>query len=468
MRFLGAFFVCAISISALASPFEWTMIRARAIKESQKPLVPLRDSQGNFLSRPAAASITAGTYQQKTDHNNAKDTQKFSQRYWFLKNYAATAPVLLFVCGEGECGDYVIRGILANHAASLGANMVALEHRYYGQSQPFADLTTEHLKYLTVEYALKDIVRFQSFAKRSLGLNGKWIAVGGSYPGALAAYLRAKYPTRFVGALASSAPVQADNDFSEYDRHVGQQAGPACVMAIQSVVAIADKAVTDPQSFAEIKAKFGAQALDNTDDFLYFLADTAAAAVQYGMKDSFCAEVTTSGLDGYVKGSQMVAGIFGSLVEFSAQAAENTNLSASSGSIGMRQWFYQSCTEFGYWQNVNPDPALQTRSLRINENYHRGVCKRLFNLNQFADVAKTNASYFEPIQKTSSNILFTNGSEDPWLNLSVNDINGNNTNLNNKAFVIMGAAHCDDLGQSKKSVPAQNLFVDLSKQWLVN
>lgn len=467
MRLLTLVFVAAFSVSGFASPLEWKALRDRAIKEAQNPLLPFRDSEGRFLSRPSAAAVAAGVYQQKTHHNNAKDKQKFGQRYWHLKNQPETAPVLLFVCGEGACGDYVIRGILANHAASLGANMVALEHRYYGESQPYADLSTAHLKHLTVDYALKDVIRFQAYAKRYLGLKGKWIAVGGSYPGSLAAYLRAKYPRHFVGALASSAPVQADNDFSEYDRHVGQQAGPACVKAIQGVVAIADKAVSDPQTFADIKAKFGAEALDNPDDFLYFLADTAAAAVQYGMKDDFCNYVTSSGLDGYVKSSQMVAGIFGSLVEFSAQAAENIELSVSSGSIGMRQWFYQSCTEFGFWQNVNPDPSLQTRSLRINEAYHLGVCKRLFNLNGFANVAKTNATYFEPIQKTSSNILFTNGSEDPWINLSITDINGNNTNPNNKSYVIMGGAHCDDLGHDTKSVPAQNLFVDLSKQWLV-
>lgn len=466
MQFLTFVFIAAFSISGFASPLEWKAIRDRAIKESQKPLLPFKDSTGRFLSRPQAAAVASGVYQQKTDHNNPNDAQKFSQRFWHLKNHAETAPVLLFVCGEGECGDYVIRGILANHASSLGANMVALEHRYYGQSQPYADLSTDHLKHLTVDYALKDVIRFQTYAKSYLGLKGEWIAVGGSYPGSLAAYLRALYPLKFVGALASSAPVQADNDFSEYDRHVGQQAGSACVKAIQGVVAIADKAVSDPQTFADIKAKFGAQALNNPDDFLYFLADTAAAAVQYGMKDQFCNYVTTSGLDGYVQSSQMVAGIFGSLVEFSAQAAENIDLSVSSGSIGMRQWFYQSCTEFGFWQNVNPDPALQTRSLRINENYHRGICKRLFDLNDFADVSKTNAIYFEPIQKTSSNILFTNGSEDPWLNLSITDINGNNTNLKNTSYLIMGAAHCDDLGHSAKSVPAQNMFVNLSQQWL--
>ena len=36
-------------------------------------------------------------------------------------------------------------------AQSLGALLVMTEHRFYGESQPFADLSTENLQYLTSE-----------------------------------------------------------------------------------------------------------------------------------------------------------------------------------------------------------------------------------------------------------------------------------------------------------------------------
>lgn len=41
--------------------------------------------------------------------------------------------------------------------AYFKANLVALEHRFYGKSQPFTDLKTENLKYLSSEQALSDI-----------------------------------------------------------------------------------------------------------------------------------------------------------------------------------------------------------------------------------------------------------------------------------------------------------------------
>ena len=43
------------------------------------------------------------------------------------------------------------------------ALMVALEHRYYGPSNPFTDYSTTNLKYLNTEQALGDIATFHAF-----------------------------------------------------------------------------------------------------------------------------------------------------------------------------------------------------------------------------------------------------------------------------------------------------------------
>lgn len=420
---------------------------------------------------PDESVEVADIYQQKLDHLSKVDTRTFSQRYWYTGAYAksASAPVLLYICGEGACGSYSIGGKIAEHARSLGAHVVSLEHRYYGQSQPFADLSTANLKYLSTEQALFDLISFQDFIKSSKKLTGPWISVGGSYPGTLSAYLRSQYPDRVIGALASSAPVRPDADFSEYDHHVALMAGPTCLKALQSSVQQIESAIQTDEGFAEMKAKFNATVLNRRDDFMYLIADTAAAAIQYGMRDMFCNNLESKGLQGYVLSKLRVDAIFGNLAEMSAQAAEDISLSKSSGSIGMRQWFYQSCTEYGFWQNAWSDPAESARSAQINADYHNEVCHRLFGMKSTMPTDNIEQRFYAPLfEKTSSQIFFTNGSMDPWINLSIADQNGNNTNPLMEAMVIPGAAHCDDLGRSTDAevLKAQVRFYDLMTNWL--
>ncbi|MCB0349535.1 MAG: alpha/beta fold hydrolase [Bdellovibrionales bacterium] len=461
------FLVVALSMlffaTAKADPKEYIMLR-RSLEQAERPQIrsPFRIFE---------EVTVAGNIEQKLDHNSKSDLRTFKQRYWRNSSYArgVDAPVLLFVCGEGACGEYAVGGQTAIHAQKLGAHVFALEHRYYGHSQPFADLQTHNLKYLTTEFALKDLVAFQSQMQKELGLSGKWITIGGSYPGSLSAYARALYPHQFAGALASSAPVMADLDFSEYDEHIARMAGQKCLSAIMSTVSQIESEIVTDEGFVAVKAEFNASVLRDRDDFLYLLADSAAAAVQYGLRTKFCSYLEQSGRAGYVTGVQLISNYFGNLVDMSAQAAEDISLAKNSTGVGMRQWFYQSCTEYGYWQNASSDSSLRSRSARINASYHERLCERLFGIKTPAPVEQTNNNFYLPLLDTqTSKIYFTNGSEDPWMNLSITELNGNLTNPALQSLVIPGAAHCDDLGS--KSTPAivraKDEFYNLSLEWL--
>ena len=57
------------------------------------------------------------------------------------------------------------------------------------------------LQYLSSEQALADLASFIAAMKDKYDLteNNKWISFGGSYPGALSAWLRLKYPHLISG-----------------------------------------------------------------------------------------------------------------------------------------------------------------------------------------------------------------------------------------------------------------------------
>ena len=74
---------------------------------------------------------------------------------------------------------------------------------------------TKNLKHLSSEQALADLAYFIKgmTLKHELPPNTKWIAFGGSYPGSLAAWLRAKYPYLVHASMSASGPLIAKADF---------------------------------------------------------------------------------------------------------------------------------------------------------------------------------------------------------------------------------------------------------------
>jgi pimeloyl-ACP methyl ester carboxylesterase len=432
------------------------------------------------LNATAPADVAAsseGVFNQKIDPSNPSDTRTFAQRYFFNSAYASgpDAPVFYYICGEAVCD--APSGAALAYAHQYRGYVVSLEHRFYGDSQPFPTLSNENLKYLRTDFALADLANFQAFAKAKWGLKGKWIAMGGSYPGSLSAYYRLKYPSLVVGSLASSAPVQPRENFEEYDWVVHDRAGSACASQIQQVVAQLENLMrTDAQGFAAAKLKFEAESVQDPVDFLYVVADMAASAVQYGMKDQFCSSLANGGSD--LIGAYARAGIqaFSRLgmkpADDSFQVAKNEDPATYHLGVGTRQWLYQSCTEYGYFQNAYHDPSQSARTALINPAFHRRVCQELFGT-QALDVSNIEHNYYEPLLNpaSASRIVFTNGSVDPWAMLSISNELGNAVNPNVATYTIQGAAHCGDLGtpnftDSSSLKGAQRLFTSSVEQWL--
>lgn len=124
--------------------------------------------------------------------------------------------------GSGRL-PFLQKGIVAKLAQATHGIGVILEHRYYGESIPTPDFSTESLRFLTTEQALADQAYFSKNivfpGLEDVDLTSKTtahIAYGGSYAGAFVAFLRVQYPDVYWGSISSSGVTKAIWDYWQY------------------------------------------------------------------------------------------------------------------------------------------------------------------------------------------------------------------------------------------------------------
>lgn len=121
--------------------------------------------------------------------------------------------------------------------SKVGANLLTLEHRYYGDSQPFEEdaWSYENLEWLNTTQALADIAHFIDTRNSEFGGDHQWVVIGGSYPGALSAWFKSVYPNHAVAAWSSSGVINAIQDFTQFDFDIyntTNQSGDSCTKAV--------------------------------------------------------------------------------------------------------------------------------------------------------------------------------------------------------------------------------------------
>lgn len=141
----------------------------------------------------------------------------FLQRYLVSTEYwnPTNGPILFYAGNEGDITDFANNtGWIWEHAPALEALVVFSECRYYGESV----VPGGTYRYLSTQQILADHAMLARAVKSEYSAwDAATIAIGGSYGGMLAAWLRVQYPWQFDGALAASAPIKGFTETGVYD-----------------------------------------------------------------------------------------------------------------------------------------------------------------------------------------------------------------------------------------------------------
>jgi pimeloyl-ACP methyl ester carboxylesterase len=259
--------------------------------------IAYQNQKGKLYSSNLKAS-SALTWNAKVDNFDAASNSTFAQRYYVDNQYwDGSGPVFFEIGGEGTLSG-APGGYIGSLAQEYSALVVALEHRFYGESIPNGNVNTDNLKYLAVDQALADLSSFTTYFKESYGTkNAPWFVFGGSYPGALSSWYRAAYPDQSVGSLSSSGVVNCIVDYYQFDMQVAAAIGNECADQIKRINGAFERATTTPQGFQNALSQFHCESDMWKEDFFYMMADSWSMADQYSAKSQLCSAVLKPGAD---------------------------------------------------------------------------------------------------------------------------------------------------------------------------
>ncbi|XP_030756791.1 putative serine protease K12H4.7 [Sitophilus oryzae] len=428
-------------------------------------LVPLE--QGN---------VSTLFYEQKLDHFTTGEARTWKQRYHVSEDYVSETRnrAYLYLGGESSLrSTCASSGAWIEHIKEYGGLVVCLEHRYYGESQPLENLSTENLKYLSSTQALEDAATFIQFINTQYNLTSdvKWIVYGASYSGSLAAWLRLKYPHLVAGAVSHSGPLEAVLEFKEYLQVVLDDFAShstQCLTNIKAAFTELEEVVSSCLEDSEIYNYVDEvltlcdsieQSEGNDKDLASFFEvladDNFAYVAQYNKNPSlgnltvdFVCDIMVDESIGTVvdrlgKVNTAVLNKTGSECldyTYTSMITQYTNVTADPSSM-MRQWFYQTCTEFGFFQtSAQDDPVFGSR---FDIDFFVETCQDLFGteFNESlitAGINQVNTRYGATNIK-ASNVVYVHGSMDPWHVLGKLE---DDNEVGSKAIVIQGLSHC--------------------------
>jgi hypothetical protein len=434
----------------------------------------------------AAVTYSNSTFSQLIDHSDPS-LGTFEQFYYYDTTYwkGPGSPVILFTPGEVNATRYYsylgtnrTTGVLAQQ---IGAAVIVLEHRYWGTSTPYTDLKTENMKYLTLENAIKDMNYFANQVQLPFahdGSNAKdvaWVTMGGSYSGALSAWIASVEPGTLWAYHSSSAPVEAISDYWSYFLPVQQGMPKNCSKDVSLVIDYMDDVFMSgsEEKKHKLKAMFNMESIEHNDDFMAALEsgpwlwqgnqfytnsgffdwcdyienvhDTGNGTAHNGTLPGEEGVGVEKALAGYAKWWVEVelpgycenlgpdypefAGTNNTFCFDTYNASNPLFTDTSLSNVIDRQWVWMTCNEpFGYWQDGAPSDRPSIVSRLVDAQYWIRQCGLFFPDGPNGEtygIAKGKTE--EQVNEwtggwdivNTTRLIYVNGDYDPWREASV-------------------------------------------------
>ncbi|CAE6447253.1 unnamed protein product [Rhizoctonia solani] len=482
-----------------------------SVPKAQAPSAPPIRVSSNGTAQVLPPYDTIYYFDQLIDHHNPS-LGTFKQRYYFTyEYYQPGGPIVLNAPGESNMEGY--SGYLTNRtlpgqiAQATNGAVVFLEHRCFGESNPYPDLKESTLKYLSVDQAIEDLEYFGNNVHLPMPggdqvptTKAPWVLIGGSYPGAIVSWAMVAKPNVFWAGYSSSGVVQAINWFWGYFEPVRQYMPKNCSADVEKVVKYVDTTFTfgTRTQIQKLKETLGMGNLSHVDDVAGALRNPLWnwQSLQPGEKDQsfyeFCDALEVKdgvsagpsgwGLDhalaaygNYMK--NYVAETCGSSSQEDCLGSYNPNstyYTDTSIDNSWRSWNWLLCNEFGFAQAGAPLgwPSIVTRL--VVPPYDMRQCTyfypKSFPKARLPNTLSINTKY-KGWNVNVPRLFFANGKRDPWREATMSSDFYPRKSTELQPIAVSDGFHCSDLltrfGAADKTVyDVQQLSIAYFTKWI--
>lgn len=347
------------------------------------------------VSKADDDTIYEGWVPTRLNQFDRMDNRTYLMRYLMNRDHMVEGgPIFIFVGGEWTISaPTLLRGHMYDMARNLSGLMIYSEHRYYGYSTPTPNLELDNMQWLNIDQALADLAHFIVHIKNQIPevKNSGVVLVGCSYSGTMVTWFMQKYPHLANGAWSMSAPLLGQVDFIEYKevvseaiRNIGDAAASGCSARIEGAFREMERLYDDGE-YGELARIFRLCApLDATNilDVWSLFGDMAgpwSGIAQYASRrgqqiENNCKILTNSTASDIEAYAQWVFDYWRFEEEdcydnrwssflFWFNGTEWTDWVAEQA---WRQWLYQTCAEYGWYQSSGSSNILFGSMFPVN------------------------------------------------------------------------------------------------------
>ncbi|XP_004924048.1 putative serine protease K12H4.7 isoform X1 [Bombyx mori] len=426
------------------------------------------------------------------DHFDPQNTETFQMRFMYNEEFFGGNgyPIFILVGGEWTIVEGWLRaGNMFEMARENRGYQIYTEHRYYGQTLPYRDFTTENLQYLNVDQALADLAYFiNEMKKQPRFADSKVILYGGSYAANMVLWFKQRYPHLVEGTVASSGPILAKVDFTGYLEVVHEafllEGGEQCIATIKQGIEDTILAMQTEEGKRELEAAYRlCNPIDYNDrfDLGYFsglISWSFSTSVQQARPGTLLTICNDFASETYgVTPMQKIGGYIAttrSLGNSCWHMEYQGILNAYSGNTNSRAWYYQTCTEYGYYQTAPTSGTVFDPLVWLSVEFYVDICKRVFD-ERFDEAFVYDAIdrvnlIFGGLEPKVNNTINIHGYIDPWRALGVYDRDLTETS---PTYTVTRASHCFDMQgwlrtDTIRMTNAQQAARRLVARWLSN